>query len=111
VFGDIGKIMKIAGRVKAKMPEMQQELENSEHTADAGGGAVTATVNGRMTLIDLKIDPRVLDDDAMDAEMLADLVKSAVTAAQQAAAEAVAKAMKELTGGMDIPGLSGIMGL
>jgi len=111
MFGDIGKIMKIAGRMKAKMPEMQRELESGEHTADAGGGAVTATVNGRMALIDLKIDPCVLDDGAMDAEMLANLVKAAVAAAQQKAAQAVAEAMKELTGGMDIPGLSGMMGL
>ncbi len=105
MFGDLGKIMKIAGQMKAKMPQVQEKLAVSEYTADSGGGAVRATVNGRMALVDLKIDEQVLRDDEMDGEMLCDLVKAAIAAAQQKAAYAAAEAMKELTGGMDIPGL------
>ena len=109
MFGDLSKIMKIAGQMKTKMPEMQARLAASEYTAEVGGGAVKATVNGKMVLTDLKIDREVLADEQTDTEMLEDLVKAAVSSAQQQAADAAAEAMKELTGGMDIPGLSGMM--
>ena len=40
MFGDIGKLMKLAGEMKKKMPEMQARLAASEYTAQAGGGPV-----------------------------------------------------------------------
>ncbi|MDY6912836.1 MAG: YbaB/EbfC family nucleoid-associated protein [Planctomycetota bacterium] len=102
MFGNLGKIMKVAGEMKA----MQAELAESEYSAEAGGGAVAATVNGKMALVDVKIDSKMLSDGEPDAEMLADLVKAAITAAQEKAAAAAAEAVKELTGGMNIPGLT-----
>ncbi len=108
-MGNIGKMMKIAGEMKRKMPEMQAALAAAEYTAQAGGGAVTATVNGKMQLVDLKIAPEVLSDGESDAAMLEDLIKASVAAAQSSAAESAAEAMRELTGGMDIPGLEGMM--
>ena len=108
MFGDIGKIMKMAGEMKTKMPEMRAKLEASEYTASAGGGAVTAKVSGKMSLIDIKIDPSLLapqTDGEMDTEMLEDLVKAAVATAQEQAAIAAKEAMQELTGGIDLPGL------
>ena len=109
MFGDLGKIMKIARDMKEKGPAMRAELESRQFTASAGGGAVAATVNGKMELIDLTIAPSVLDDG--DAEMLADLVKAAVAAAQGEARQAVAEMLQELTGGIDLPGLEGLGGL
>ena len=101
MFGNIGKMMKLAGELKTRLPEMQEKLAATEYTADAGGGAVSATVNGKMQLVDVKFSPEVLADG--DGEMLGDLVKAAVSAAQQKAAEATAAAMAELTDGMDLP--------
>jgi hypothetical protein len=109
MFGNLGKMMKIAGQMKEKMPEMQEKLANSTYTADAGGGAVSATVSGKMQLVDLTIQPAVLAD--ADAAMVEDLVKAAVSAAQNQAATAAQEAMDELTGGMDIPGLGGMLGM
>jgi DNA-binding YbaB/EbfC family protein len=106
MFGDLGKIMKIAGQMKEKMPEMKEKLANTEYVAEAGGGVVRATVNGRLQLIDLKLSPELASGD-VDLSMIEDLVKAAVAAAQTQAATAAEAAMKELTGGMDIPGLSG----
>jgi len=108
MFGDLGKIMKIAGQMKMKMPEVQARLEASEYTAEAGG-VVRATVNGKLAVTDIKIDPKAAGELSDDVEMLEDLIKAAVAAAQRKAAEAAAEAMKELTGGMDIPGLDGII--
>ncbi|KPK80322.1 MAG: hypothetical protein AMJ81_12255 [Phycisphaerae bacterium SM23_33] len=107
MFGDIGKLMQLAGRLKTELPRMRERLAATEFSAAAGGGAVTATVNGRMELVDVKIAPEVLADG--DVEMLQDLTKAAVSAAQKKAADAAARALRELTGGMDIPGLEGLI--
>ena len=77
MLGNFGKMMKMAAEMKTRLPEMQQRLAESEYTAESGGGAVSATVSGKMQLTELKIAPDVLDDEAMDAEMLADVIKAA----------------------------------
>ena len=110
MFGNLGKMMKLAGEMKTRMPQMQAKLAASRFTAESGGGAVRATVSGKLDLTDLVIDPAALADPSMDAGRLADLVKAAVAAAQQQAAQAAADAMKELTGGMEIPGMGGLLG-
>jgi DNA-binding protein YbaB len=108
MFGDIGKMLKLAGEMKTKLPEMQARLAASKYTAAAGGGAARATVNGKGALVELWIDPAALRDPQMTADMLADVVKAAITAAQEQATLASQQAMKELTGGMEIPGLTGL---
>jgi nucleoid-associated protein EbfC len=111
MFGDIGKMLKLAGELKTKLPAMQERLASSQHSADAGGGAVKATVNGKGTLMELWIDPAAASDPQMTPVLLADVVKSAVRAAQETASKAAQAAMLELTGGMEIPGLTGLGGL
>ena len=109
MFGNIGKLMKMAGEMKSKMPEVQEKIAASRYTAEAGGGVVAATVSGKLDLVDLRIDPSVLSDGEMDAAMLEDLVKAAVSAAQAEAATAAKEAMQELTGGLELPGMDGLM--
>jgi DNA-binding protein YbaB len=103
MFGDIGKVLKMVGEMKRKMPEVQAMLAASEHTAETGDGAVKATVNGKMVLVGLEIAPAAMSDALNNPALLADLIKSAVAAAQTQAADAAAAAMKELTGGIDLP--------
>jgi hypothetical protein len=105
MFGDLGKIMKIAGQVRTRMPEIQAKLAESHYVGEAGG-AVKATVNGKLELVDLAIDRGILAELAADAARLEDLVKAAVSSAQEAAKAAAAEAVRELTGGMHIPGLT-----
>ena len=94
--------------MKARLPEIQKQIAEARYTHAAGGGVVSATVSGKGELLDVQIDPQVFADG--DAEMLADLVKAAVSGAQAAAAEAAAAAMAELTGGVDLPGMDGLLG-
>jgi len=110
MFGDIGKMLKLAGELKTKLPEMKAALAAREFSAEAGGGAVRATVNGSLALVGIEIDRKLLagDPDA-SGEKLEKLIKAAVSSAQDQAAEAAAQAMKELTGGMEIPGLEGLL--
>ena len=111
MFGNFGKMLSLLGEMKTRIPEMQARLATSEHSAEAGGGAVAATVNGKMQIVDVTISPEALADGEIDAEMLADMVKAAVAAAQDKAAEAARQAMQEITGGMDLPpGLDSMLG-
>lgn len=107
MFGDLGKMMKMARDMKRKMPVMKEELDAKQFVAEAGGGAVSAAVNGKLQLVDIKIAEEVMEDG--DTEMLSDLVVAAVSAAQAQAAEAAAKMMEELTGGMKLPGLEELL--
>jgi hypothetical protein len=109
MFGNLGRMMKLAGQMRTKLPEMQKKLAASEFAGEAGGGLVEATVNGRMQIVRVKIDPQVVADG--DVEMLEDLVKAAVAAAQHKAAQAAEQAMKQLTGGMDIAGMEKMLGM
>ena len=51
-------MIKQAQKMQQDMMKMQQELQEKEYTAAAGGGVVTATVNGKHELKNLEIDPR-----------------------------------------------------
>ncbi len=102
---NIGNIMKQAQQMQEKMGEIQKGLSQKTCEAAAGGGMVTATVNGDLKLVGLKIDPSVVDTD--DVEMLEDLVVAAVAEAQTRAQEMVSQEMGKLTAGfgLNIPGL------
>ena len=99
----LGNIMKQAQMMQKKMGQMQQDMEAQQVEATAGGGMVTAVVNGRQKLLSLTIDPQVVDPD--DVEMLQDLVAAAVNEAILKSQELMQAEMSKLTGGMNIPGL------
>ena len=99
----LGNIMKQAQQMQKKMGQMQQEMESQQVEATAGGGMVTAVVNGRQKLLSLTIDPQVVDAD--DVEMLQDLVAAAVNEAINKSQDMMQAEMSKLTGGMNIPGL------
>ncbi len=107
-LGNITGIMKQAREMQTKLKEMQEHIANTRYEADSGAGAVTATVNGKLELVALKISPETVQSG--DLEMLEDLVRSAVCAAQRKATEGAKAKMGELTGGMNLPGLEGLMG-
>ena len=99
----LGNIMKQAQQMQAKSARVQQELEKKEIEATAGGGMVTAKVNGKQELLSLQIEKAVVDPD--DVEMLQDLVLAAVNEAIKQSQEMIKEEMGKATGGMNIPGL------
>jgi hypothetical protein len=105
MFGDLAKMLKVAADMKRRMPEVQAKLEASEFVAEAGNGAVRATVNGKLRLRDIEIDRQALGDGDLDVEALGRLIRDAVSAAQEQAADAATQAMRQLAGGMSIPGM------
>ncbi len=99
----LGNIMKQAQQMQAKIARVQQELEDKEVEATAGGGMVTARANGKQQLLDLKIEKDVVDPE--DIEMLQDLVLAAVNEAIKKSQEMIQGEMSKVTGGMNIPGM------
>jgi len=102
---NIQQLMQMGQQLQAKMTELQESLEGREVEGTAGGGMVTATVDGKGGLRAIRIDPTVVDD--RDVEMLEDLVVAAVSQAQSKAQDLYAEEMKKASGGlpMNLPGL------
>jgi DNA-binding YbaB/EbfC family protein len=100
---DIQQMMQQARELQEKMAGAQNELATKEVSSTVGGGMVTVRVNGRSEIVDLKIEPEVIDRD--DPEMLQDLIKAAVNDAMAKAREMIKAEMAKLTGGLNIPGL------
>jgi DNA-binding YbaB/EbfC family protein len=101
---NMNDILKQAQELQSKLTELQAEAEQKTVEASAGGGMVTAVVNGKLQVLKIRIDPQVLT--AGDKEMLEDLVVAAVNEAIRKAQGVMAEAMSRVTGGIKIPGLS-----
>jgi len=100
---NFGKIMKQAQQVQARMMKLQEELALKTVEASAGGGMVTAVVNGRFEVLSLKIEKDVVTPD--DIEMLQDLIMAAVNEGLRKAQEMAQAEMSKITGGLQIPGM------
>ena len=96
-------MMKQAQKMQQELLRMQEEQENKTYTAKAGGGMVSATVNGKHEVVNLEIKPEAVDPD--DVEMLQDMVIAAVNEAMRTADAEAANNMSRLTGGLNLGGL------
>lgn len=96
-------MMKQVQKMQKKMIQVQEELAQRHVEGTAGGGMVTAVVDGKLNVVEIKINPEVVDPD--DSEMLEDLVLAAINQGQQKAQEMMDQEMGQLTGGLQIPGL------
>jgi len=104
---NVQRMMKQVQKIQAEMARLQKELEERTVEATAGGGVVTAVVSGRQELVELRIEPEAVDPN--DVEMLQDLIKAAVNEGLRKAQEMVSQEMAKITGGLNIPGLSGLV--
>jgi DNA-binding YbaB/EbfC family protein len=102
------KISEMLSQANQLQDEVQRKLSQTVVEASSGGGAVTATMNGRKQLIKLRIDPAAvigLGGDKPDVEMLEDLVVAAINEAGRKADEAIQSSVQGMLGGLKIPGL------
>ena len=100
-LGNLNDLMAKAKQMQQQMQTLQEEMARKQVTADAGGGMVQATVNGRLELVKLKIDRERID--VSDTEMLEDVIVAAVHGAQAKAAEMMQAEMKKAAGDMGLP--------
>jgi hypothetical protein len=103
------KIPEMLAQANQMQEEMQRKLSETIVDGTSGGGAVTATMNGKKELLKIRIDPSAvlgLSSAQPDVEMLEDLVVSAVNEAGRKADDAIKSNVQGMLGGLKIPGLT-----
>jgi DNA-binding YbaB/EbfC family protein len=103
------KIPEMLAQANQMQEEIQRKLAQTVVEGASGGGAVSATMNGKKQLLKLHIDPAAvvgLSGGQPDVEMLEDLVVSAVNEAGRKADDAIQSSVKGMLGGLNIPGLN-----
>lgn len=106
-LGDIASLMKSAKEMQGRMSEIQDRLALMRIQGSAGGGMVTFEVNGKQDVLGCTIDPTLFESG--DREMVEELTVSAMNDALNKSKQAAAEAMQEITGGLNIPGMEGMM--
>ncbi len=99
----LAQIMKQAQMMQQKMARLQEEAAEKTAEASAGGGAVSAVVNGKNQIVSLTIKKEAVDPE--DVEMLQDLVMAAINEALTKVHAELAEQMSKITGGLSLPGL------
>ena len=103
------KIPEMLSQANQMQEEMQRRLSETVVEGSSGGGAITATMNGKKQLLKIRIDAAAvtsLSGAQADVEMLQDLVVSAVNDAGRKADEAIKSSVQGMLGGLKIPGLT-----
>ncbi len=94
-------------KMQEDMQRVQEEVENAEYSASAGGGAVEVTVSGKHEILSIKMQPDVVDPE--DIEMLEDLLMASLNEAIRKANDTMEREMGNVTGGLNIPGMGGLL--
>ena len=100
-LGSLPGLMAKAREMQDRMAAVQEELGRKTVSADAGGGLVEATCNGRRELVRVRIDKSRVD--VNDTEMLEDLIVAAVRAAQDKAVDLAKGEMQRVAAEMGVP--------
>jgi DNA-binding YbaB/EbfC family protein len=102
------KISEMLSQANQMQEEVQRKLAQTVVEGTSGGGAVTATLNGKKQLLKIRIEPAAvigLSGEKPDVEMLEDLIVAAVNEAGRKAEEIIQSSVKGVLGGLNLPGL------
>jgi DNA-binding protein YbaB len=105
----VAGLMKNKDKLKEAGERIKSKTDALRVTGQAGGGACRATVNGRMKLLDLTLDPALLAGMSVDEktrELATGLIRDAVNDAQEKAQEQVKEIIAREAEALGIPGLS-----
>lgn len=102
-IANLTQMLKQASELKEKMEELREQLAG-EVVEATYGGMIKLAFNGKMDLLRLEIDPELLDPAKL--EELEVMVRGAVNEGIRQTQEMVRSRMQELTGGMNLPGLT-----
>jgi DNA-binding YbaB/EbfC family protein len=108
-FGNLSDLLRNAGKIREGIQKAAESLGQVQAEGSAGGGAVTARVNGRLEVLAIHIDPKLVADG--DVELLEDLVALAVNQGLTKARQAAAQSLQDAAGGLPLPpGLGNLFG-
>ncbi|MEU3708681.1 YbaB/EbfC family nucleoid-associated protein [Streptomyces catenulae] len=95
---DLAALTERMRNLQGSLAGMNDAVGSAEATGHAGGGLVTAKVNGEGRVTSLRMDPSVIDPD--DPQTLEDLIIGAIDAAQSTLRAARAEQVEEFTQGL-----------
>ena len=101
IFGNMGDMVGKVKKMQEDLKNVQKELSNLLVEENSGG--VKVVVSGDMELRDLKLDPKILENN--DIKRIEWLISDAVDKAFAKAKKEAANQLKKVTGGLSIPGL------
>jgi DNA-binding YbaB/EbfC family protein len=102
-LGNLTSLWKQAGQLGGQLEKLGDELKKRHTTGIAGGGMVEVEINGALEVLRCKLDPQLVSQG--DRELLEDLFVGAVNQAIAKAKQLHADALKDMTGGLQLPGI------
>jgi DNA-binding YbaB/EbfC family protein len=102
-LGNLSALWKQAQQIGGQMEKLSDDLKNRRATGVAGAGMVEIEMNGLMEVLRCRIEPQLVSQG--DGELIEDLVVAAMNQAVAKAKQLHAEAVKEMTGGLQLPGL------
>ena len=107
-LSNLSSLVKQAQQIGGQMQNLGERLKHLRATGSGGGGMVEIEVNGLLEVLQCRIDPQLIAQG--DRELIEDLVAAAVNQAVAKGKQLHTDAMKELTGGLELPGLQEALG-
>lgn len=104
---NMASLMRQAQQMSGRMRELQEQLKTKRVRGAAGGGMVEVEVNGLSEVLQVKIDPALVE--RRDREMIEDLLPAAINDAQNKAHEMQSEAMQSVAEGLDMSGLQDML--
>jgi DNA-binding YbaB/EbfC family protein len=101
---DMNKMQEMLAQAQEMQQAMDLRLAETIVEADAGGGAVSARMNGKKELLSLTIAPSAASAAAGDITLLEDLIVAAVNSAARKADAASKSNAASMLGGLGLPG-------
>ncbi|MHC4175960.1 MAG: YbaB/EbfC family nucleoid-associated protein [Planctomycetota bacterium] len=102
-LSNLGTLLKQAQQIGGQMQNLNEDLKGRRAQGTAGGGMVEIEVNGLLDVLRCRIDEKLVAQG--DRELIEDLVSAAMNQAVTKGKQLHADAVKELTGGLDLPGV------
>mgnify|MGYP005835290169 CR=1 FL=1 len=102
-IANLASMLKSAQQVGAKMRQLNEQLQSKRAIGSAGGGLVKIELNGLLEVSRCSIDPKLIEQG--DRELLEDLVIAAINQAIAKGRQLHVEAMREITGGLELPGV------
>ena len=98
---DLNELMKMAQEAQNKLLQAQDDLDKVEVEGVSGGGMVKIRASAKGRIIGVEIDPGLLQPS--EKQMVEDLVAAAINDARAKADVAAQDAMRDVTGGLQLP--------
>jgi DNA-binding YbaB/EbfC family protein len=100
---DMKKMMKDLQKMQGQMAQVQETLQSTVYEAEAGGGLVKVSMNGKYEVQAVRLKKEAVDPE--DIEALEDLLLAAFNEARAKVESDSSQRMGGLTKGLGIPGM------